>query len=96
VVSAAVSEAAVGTAVVLEEVGLVPVAAIGPLLAVGPQEVEADLKIEREWRERLQEASVTDKENLAVAKQEIDFLRLLETIKGNSCRTFFISNLIYR
>ena len=38
-VSAVVSEAAVGTAVVLEEVGLVPVAAIGPLLAVGPQEV---------------------------------------------------------
>ena len=38
-VSAVVSEAAVGTAVVLEEVGLVPVAAIGSPLAVGPQEV---------------------------------------------------------
>merc|ERR1712013_894429 len=39
------------------------------------KDVEADLKIEREWRERLQEASVTDKESLAAAKQEIDFLR---------------------
>jgi len=39
VVSAVVSEAAVGTAVALEEVGLVPVAAIGSPLAVGPQEV---------------------------------------------------------
>lgn len=38
-VSAVVSEAAVGTAVALEEVGLVPVAAIGSPLAVGPQEV---------------------------------------------------------
>ena len=38
-VSAVVSEAAVGTTVVLEEVGLVPVAAIGSPLAVGPQEV---------------------------------------------------------
>ena len=36
---------------------------------------------------------MTDKESLAAAKQEIDFLRLLEMIKGNSCRTFFYIKL---
>ena len=38
---------------------------------------------------------MTDKESLAAAKQEIDFLRLLEIVKfGNFYRTFLISNLI--
>jgi len=39
------------------------------------KDVEADLRIEREWRERLQESAIIDKEGLAAAKQEIDFLR---------------------
>ena len=37
-----------------------------------------------------QEASVTDKESLAAAKQEIDFLRLLEMVKcGQFLSQFF-------
>ena len=35
----------------------------------------SDLRIEREWRERLQETSVRDREGLEVAKREVDFLR---------------------
>lgn len=38
-------------------------------------DVEADLRIEREWRERLQETSQQDKEGLEVIKQEVAFLR---------------------
>lgn len=38
-------------------------------------EVAADLRIEREWRERLQETCVRDREGMEVAKREVDFLR---------------------
>jgi len=38
-------------------------------------DVEADLRIEREWRVRLQEASVQDKEALAAMRTEMTFLR---------------------
>jgi len=38
-------------------------------------ELEQDLKIEREWRERLQETNVSDREAITKLKQETDFLR---------------------
>ena len=38
-------------------------------------EVESDLKIEREWRERLQESSVNDREMIHNLKQETEFLK---------------------
>ena len=38
-------------------------------------EAAGDARIEREWRERLQEASMADRDGLATARQELDFLR---------------------
>merc|ERR1719383_204703 len=38
-------------------------------------ELEQDLKIEREWRERLQETNVSDREAITKLKQETEFLR---------------------
>ena len=39
---------------------------------------------------------MTDKESLAAAKQEIDFLRLLQMVEfGNFLSHFLITNLIY-
>ena len=39
---------------------------------------------------------MTDKESLAAAKQEIDFLRFLEMVKfGNFYHTFFYMSLTY-
>ena len=38
-------------------------------------ELESDLKIEREWRERLQESSVQDRESLSNLRQDNDFLK---------------------
>jgi len=39
------------------------------------EELGQDLKIEREWRERLQETSEADREQVAELKQEVDFLK---------------------
>merc|ERR1719233_2762704 len=38
-------------------------------------ELESDIKIERQWRERLQEASIGDKETISNLRQDNDFLR---------------------
>ena len=38
-------------------------------------ELQSDLKIEREWRERLQESSVTDREAISSLKQDNEFLK---------------------
>ena len=38
-------------------------------------ELESDIKIERQWRERLQEASIGDKETISSLRQDNDFLR---------------------
>jgi len=38
-------------------------------------ELESDIKIERQWRERLQEASVGDKETISNLRQDNDFLK---------------------
>lgn len=38
-------------------------------------ELESDLKIEREWRERLQESIVQDREKISNLKQDNDFLK---------------------
>ena len=43
-----------------------------------------------------QEASVTDKESLAAAKQEIDFLRLLEMVVFDNLSRCSISNCILK
>ena len=38
-------------------------------------ELESDIKIERQWRERLQEASIGDKETISNLRQDNDFLK---------------------
>jgi len=38
-------------------------------------ELESDIKIERQWRERLQEASINDKEAIYTLKQDNEFLK---------------------
>ena len=46
-------------------------------------EVESDLKIEREWRERLQEGSVHDRESIDHLKQEVEFLKTVASDYDN-------------
>lgn len=46
-------------------------------------ELEADVKIEREWRERLQESSVTDRETIFSLKQDNEFLKQVSSDYDN-------------
>ena len=46
-------------------------------------QMEADLKIEREWRQRLQTASVADKEALANGKVELTHLQTIANVIRN-------------
>lgn len=46
-------------------------------------ELEADVKIEREWRERLQESSVTDRETISSLKQDNEFLKQVSSDYDN-------------
>ncbi|XP_023334538.1 RUN and FYVE domain-containing protein 2 isoform X2 [Eurytemora carolleeae] len=41
----------------------------------GRTELEQDIKIEREWRERLQESSMNDRETIENLKKEMEFLK---------------------
>lgn len=45
-------------------------------------QLEADLKIEREWRQRLQTASVVDKEALAKGKVELTHLQPIAKVNN--------------
>lgn len=47
-------------------------------------QLEADLKIEREWRQRLQTASVVDKEALAKGKVELTHLQPIAKVNNSS------------
>ena len=46
-------------------------------------ELEADVKIEREWRERLQESSVTERETIFSLKQDNEFLKQVSSDYDN-------------
>jgi RUN and FYVE domain-containing protein 1 len=43
--------------------------------SAGSTELEQDVKIEREWRERLQESSMTDRDTIAGLRKENEFLK---------------------
>ncbi len=43
-------------------------------------EAEADLKIEKEWRQRLQASSQTDKEALEHKRLELDYLQSVSNV----------------
>ena len=44
------------------------------------QALEEDLKIEREWRERLQTGAVADKEEISQHKEENKFLKKVQQV----------------
>lgn len=47
------------------------------------QDLESDVRIEREWRERLQETSMLDRDKISSLKQENDFLKKVSTDYDN-------------
>lgn len=53
--------------------------------------VERELRLEREWRTSLQEASISSAEKISQLHQEIDQLRRVSEVRSVSLSTFLCS-----
>ena len=56
--------------------------------------MEADLRIEREWRTRLQTTSEADKEAIARLRAEMTHLQTIATVTINALQNFFGSSAL--